>query len=542
MLEKNKESKSQAGYDASSSIIPARIIIGVTGHRRLNNELLLSEKIQDVLKRITKLAPPMNNTPLILSILSPLAEGADQLVVREILDIPGSELEVVLPLEKDDYFEDFESDESKAEFEKYVSQAIHSRQLPSPSTRNEAYEQVGRFVVDHCDVLIALWNGKPAAGQGGTAEIVEYARKKMCPIFWIHTEDRGKIIYEPGNKIDPRPFRDLDRYNSEKADVHKVKERIDEKQRQYLERAEESQYNSERLRQICEHVIPHFIRADMLALRYQHLYFKAGSLVYMFAAAAVIVAAVQALFFPVLPRIALIEAGFIFVVLLVVWLGNRQKWHSKWIDYRFLAERFRSAFFMALANVDVSTLRPPRHLSLSYSSQDWMVSAFSFVWRQFPRSLKPDPAKYDALRKFTLNAWIDDQISYHTSTSIRHQRRHNRMAYTGNVLFGLTFIAVMLHVLHVGGGLYDKFFLLMAIVFPTAAGALAATRTHREYFRNARRSIEMVRHLEELKEQMKEASDLEAFLPLVKEAEETMLHENEDWRIVIRFHELEPPG
>jgi hypothetical protein len=541
MTLKNNELRPQAASDLSSSRIPARVIVGVTGHRKLKEEPLLAEKVRDTLKSITQLVPPLKDTPLVLTVLSPLAEGADRLVVREILKITDSELEVVLPFKKDDYFQDFESSESKEEFEKYISQANHSRQLPSPSTRNEAYEQVGRYVVDRCDVLIALWNGEPAAGQGGTAEIVEYAREKMCPLFWIHTENKEKVTYEPGKSLDPRHFHDLDRYNSEKVNIQKVKEKIVEQHRLCLEQAEEAQYTSDRLSQILKNVMPHLIRADVLALRYQHLYFKAGSLVYMFAAAAVVVAAIQALFFPVLPRIALIEAVFIFIVLLTVWLGNRQKWHSRWIDYRFLAERFRSALFMALANVDVSTLRPPRHLSLSYSSQDWMVSAFSFVWRQLPRSPKPDPSVFEGLKKFSLNAWIDDQISYHRSTSRRHQRRHNRMAFTGNVLFGLTFIAVMLHVLHVGGGLYDRLFLLMAIVFPTVAGAMTATRTHREYLRNAKRSIEMVRHLEELKEQMKAASNLEAFLPLVSEAEETMLHENEDWRVVIRFHELEPP-
>jgi hypothetical protein len=39
---------------------------------------------------------------------------------------------------------------------------------------------------------------------------------------------------------------------------------------------------------------------------------------------------------------------------------------------------------------------------------------------------------------------------------------------------------------------------------------------------------------------MKAADSPERFPPLVREAEEIMLHENEDWRVVVRFHELEP--
>ena len=140
MTAKNKEPSSETKTDPSRSIIPARIIIGVTGHRKLKEEPLLAGKVSDTLKRITQLVPPLKNTPLVLTVLSPLAEGADRLVVREVLKITDSELEVVLPLKKDDYFQDFESSGSKEEFEKYISQANHSRQLPSPSTRNEAYD------------------------------------------------------------------------------------------------------------------------------------------------------------------------------------------------------------------------------------------------------------------------------------------------------------------------------------------------------------------------------------------------------------------
>ncbi|GAG20776.1 unnamed protein product [marine sediment metagenome] len=102
--------------------------------------------------------------------------------------------------------------------------------------------------------------------------------------------------------------------------------------------------------------------------------------------------------------------------------------------------------------------------------------------------------------------------------------------------------AALLHVLNVGSDLFHHVLTFMAIVFPAVAGAFGAIRIHREYLRNAKRSAEMVRHLEEIKEQMMIAQNLESFLPLVREAEETMLHENEDWRVVVRFHELELPA
>jgi hypothetical protein len=41
--------------------------------------------------------------------------------------------------------------------------------------RLDAYRRVGHYVVDHCDLLIAIWDGQPARGRGGTADIVQYA-------------------------------------------------------------------------------------------------------------------------------------------------------------------------------------------------------------------------------------------------------------------------------------------------------------------------------------------------------------------------------
>jgi hypothetical protein len=67
-------------------------------------------------------------------------------------------------------------------------------------------------------------------------------------------------------------------------------------------------------------------------------------------------------------------------------------------------------------------------------------------------------------------------------------------------------------------------------------GLIDAIRTHRDYMRNSRLSAGMVRYLEEMKVQIDKATDHEDFLSLVKEIEETMQHENQEWRVEIHFH------
>jgi hypothetical protein len=190
---------SQSNPNLTRQAIPARIVIGVTGHRKLDGTPLLINAIQIAIEKAKQMVlPPLQRTPPLLTILSPLAEGADRLVVREVLKYPEAELEVILPLEKNDYLQDFETAESKAEFEELISLARSVRVLPLKNSRTEAYEQVGRYIVDQCEVLIALWNGKQASGQGGTQEIVDYARETNCPLIWVKTEEQGKILIEPG--------------------------------------------------------------------------------------------------------------------------------------------------------------------------------------------------------------------------------------------------------------------------------------------------------------------------------------------------------
>jgi len=40
-------------------------------------------------------------------------------------------------------------------------------------------------VVDHCDLLIAVWDGEPTSSRGGMAEIIAYAREQNRPILRV---------------------------------------------------------------------------------------------------------------------------------------------------------------------------------------------------------------------------------------------------------------------------------------------------------------------------------------------------------------------
>jgi uncharacterized phage-like protein YoqJ len=537
-----KKEAQSSSLKMSEFSIPARIIIGVAGHRILQNEPELIKQIHLIFSKIKERISPLKNTTVEFVVLSSLAEGAGRLVAREVLKMPDAQLEVVLSFEAEEYLEDFKQTASQEEFEDLLSKANHIKTLPASSDRKDSYSQANRYIVDHCDVFIVIWNGKEASESEEITGTAQYARRKKCPLFWIDAENIGRIKYEPGHGLNVRSIQDLDRYNSEKIKIKKIKKDVEQQKQNLLSQAEKAKFESRSLQEISDKLLPHFVRADLLAQRFRTFYFKAGIWVYSLAVAAVAAATFQIIFLPEWPKIILFEVAFIFFALLVYWLGSRRKWHAKYIDYRFLAERFRSALFMAAANVNVSALRPSHFLGLSYSPQDWMVAAFYSIWSQLPRGKNPNSSGLRGLKEFLIRAWINDQILFHKRYSRKNHRRYRRMLYTGNTFFGLTFIMAIIHVFHLGPYFFNHILAFTVIVFPAIAGAIAAIRTHREYLRNAKRSNEMVRHLEELKYEMVHAEDLKNFLPLVREAEETMLHENEDWRVIVRFHELEPPA
>jgi hypothetical protein len=128
--------------------------------------------VQKVLYLINEiLKAKMKNIRYTFNVISPLAEGADRLIVKEVMEWQmlenedTSSLEVVLPFSKDDYIRDFETDKSKDEFEVLLRRALSICTLEKATSREAAYENVGHYIVDNSDFLIAIWNGESAVGK-----------------------------------------------------------------------------------------------------------------------------------------------------------------------------------------------------------------------------------------------------------------------------------------------------------------------------------------------------------------------------------------
>jgi hypothetical protein len=160
---------------------PARRV-GITGHRRLEAPGAALATLRRLLQAEARGGP--------LTVVSPLAEGADRLLAQAGLE-GGHRLEVLLPFEAQGYRDDFGAAASRAEFDALLARAarvdvITPGPVPPPGpARDRAYLACGLAVLAGCDLLVAVWDGSPAHGLGGTADVVQAARAQGRPVVWI---------------------------------------------------------------------------------------------------------------------------------------------------------------------------------------------------------------------------------------------------------------------------------------------------------------------------------------------------------------------
>jgi hypothetical protein len=149
--------------------------LGVTGHQSIppGAREFVATAVRDLLREV--------ESPV--AAFTSLAAGADQLVAKELLRA-GGRLHVIVPSRH--YEETFTADDDLACFRSLLEAADAVTELDYAEPSEEAFLAAGKSVVDSCDRLIAVWDGKPARGVGGTADVVGYARRtgKAVSVVW----------------------------------------------------------------------------------------------------------------------------------------------------------------------------------------------------------------------------------------------------------------------------------------------------------------------------------------------------------------------
>lgn len=197
--------------------------VGIVGHRadRIVDPDRARARLDEVLQSIEEALDRIAASPLYqagrhpLRMVSALAEGADRLAAWAALD-RGLALEVVLPFEVAEYECDFLDESARQEFRDLLGRASGTIVLDgNDDERPRAYEAAGMTLLDNCDLLIAIWDGGPGRGRGGTREVIEQAARRGMPIIVI-PPDGASITVRACVGAEPMRFDDVPETTTEK--------------------------------------------------------------------------------------------------------------------------------------------------------------------------------------------------------------------------------------------------------------------------------------------------------------------------------------
>ncbi|WP_416964028.1 hypothetical protein [Streptomyces sp. Agncl-13] len=112
--------------------------------------------------------------------VSCLAEGADSLFAEAVL-AAGGRLIAVIPSQ--DYRRHKVKPDQARLFDHFVDTAEEVLVLPHRTANRQAYEAANTVLLQRADRLVAVWNGEPPTGKGGsTADTVLEARAAGIPV------------------------------------------------------------------------------------------------------------------------------------------------------------------------------------------------------------------------------------------------------------------------------------------------------------------------------------------------------------------------
>jgi hypothetical protein len=578
---------------SNSACIPYRIRIGVTGHRRLDRSSV-SKKVRLVLdRRIPEIFDECPRVPMLkkgsnarttihFCVITSLAEGADRIVAKEVLKTVQSRIEVILPLSKEDYLNDFSSKASKKEFEALLKKdptprILRTRTLKEQfpgfgagrlkEERDQAYNGAGEYIVDHCDVLMAVWDGQDAEGRGGTGDIVAYARKRGCPLVIIPAKGRNvlsdDIVIEKrrfGNSEKEKPLKEnegnglcygdflrMEKYNAYPIDPEKLAKEEKKNAGHFFGSLSRSLVDKKNQRRIAEAILPQYTRASIIAQDNRRRYFLAGLSAYVLSPLAV-VAVVLGIHFPGKAGIAafIVESAILLTILYVIFISNRGKVHKKWIETRFLSERLRSSIYLAMFGVKPAAFDRQSMRRTSLLNVGWPLRAAYEVISDYGRFHLSSEFDIHEAKETIRTKWILPQIQYHAGKKLDSGKKSRVLELGGKMIFGAAVLAALTHVF-LSIAVHDKMpafvengIVALAILLPAFGSAIGAIRTHREYARLEKHSGIMKSNLEDLLLIYDKIRTREQLIMALQAADETMLQETQDWLMLMKPVELNP--
>ncbi len=479
----------------------------------------------------------------------------------------------------------------------------------------EAYGAAGRIVMNQSDLLVVVWDGEPAAGAGGTVQTLQEALSYHIPVVWVDAwaphpwqllRNAGDLAcLVAGQRCVPasdsnQAFTELQNVVTEVLEPHSEPgKRRSAKLREAFFRERRPRFNpfvvwklfrdlvgANRLsipsvrvpdfekaverdwpcdgggvtQWVNSRLRPHYAWADKLADLHADAYRSSFLLAYGLG--------VLAVFLALLPVLSLesrspdafsIGAELVVVVgiIALIVLGNRARWHERWMDYRLTAELVRQLRFLIPLGGGRPFPRLPAHLRAAGNpSETWMYWHIRALERNvgLPEAvISPDYLR--ECRDYILHVVVG-QRDFHRDNRIRANRIDERLHQAALALFGLTAGAVFVHFLPYlpwmsAWGLdgirgLAPYFTIACAVLPALGGALTAIKNQGEFARIAKRSKAMEERFESIRvELIQGPSGLLRSSRLIEMATRVarlMVDEMLDWRVLFQDRPLVPPG
>ncbi|HEX8840600.1 MAG TPA: hypothetical protein VF750_09050 [Sphingomicrobium sp.] len=588
--------------------VPFVLAVGVTGHRAEvlpdGSVPVLRERIRDVLLRLEECGNLLLDSergcfaeqPPLLRFVSPIADGADQIAAEVALEL-GWELQVVLPFERAAYRSSLANHGARERFDRLLALATCTLELPgSPEHGLDAYVMTGRATVAHCDVLIAIWDGLPPRGRGGTGEVVQLALTRGTAIVHVPLSPGGdtRILWSAFDPAvvtvadDPSVARPL-----ETADVERLLRGLlmppsESQERRFLKR-----FQHERLRRIRARIeYPLLLtaagvrpfRARDLTTRYaqgqtreewrryrvgcveahnitapidllEESYSWADSLathfaqtyrsghIFNFVLGGVAVCLGLAAFMA--PHLKLEEAALELLITLAIILnamiGTREEWHRRWLDYRQLAERLRP--MRSLKVLGIAAPDPPGTETNPVARRwiDWYASG---IWRGMGcPSGAIDQSCASRLGNAIADHEVAPQVAYHERNARQIELLDHRLEQLGFVLFAATVVVSVVTIAGLAAdsalvNAYGNWLTLVSAGFPALGTAVFGIRFQADFGGDAVRSMATADTLRQIESELRKDVTLSRAADLAEQSARIMLSDLDEWRLVNQQRDL----
>jgi hypothetical protein len=482
-----------------SSSLPPIWIVGFTGHRRLRAPEKIGALLRDLLCSLGKEIPGQ------LVGHSSIAIGGDTLFAEACLslNIPWIAL---LPLAEGDFKSDFtESDWNNAR--QLLQGAARVESLVGAKDRNVAYLECGLATVEEADLMIAIWDGEPSRGTGGTAEVVAHARNFLRPLILIHPE---------------RLTTQRERFAADS---------FSDPEMEYLNRLPMRERSGVAASAQAEEIVRHFFakvdaQAARIAPRFRR-WVAASVIMNSFAAiltAAAVGFGIHSIFLD----------GLIFILIAAAMLSiiqiKRKHAHQNWIRCRVAAEICRSA----LATWNLGQVAAPVWFA---QLGDFRRLAKSIRLLQMRAGEQPRKS-FAETRKDYLTSRVDDQIEY-------FRRRSRRL---GTALFLFTSSFWIFSGAAVARTLFTVFVRLpsdrvtldtlqsfLPIALPLAAGCALSLISIFDLSRQLASSKAMESALQTARQQIEKCENFSSLRRAVENTENAFAGEFFEWFTLFRF-------